>query len=313
MVTNLLLTASLLSSVPTKWNSNVAVRFRVVDDAGLIVSNAVITTNTQRDRLANLGHAGSPQRKIIAITDMNGCARIEFPCYSGEFSSQVSGERIYSEHKKDVLFKYARDSVYFAHLLEHEKDLSFTVRKKVNPIPMFCNRTGYYLKVPNGNGRFGFDIKENDWVHPYGRGKIQDFQIDYCCSLTNGNKRIEGSILFPGDGCGAYKLKKMPFGFCSVYNADTNAVYNQRFDFVREITPTNFIEKTDVLCDDEYLVLRTRVKKDTQGVIVSANYSKIYGMFAIDRILYFRESFFNPTPNDPNLEYNGENLAPRRR
>ena len=94
MVTNLLLTASLLSSVPTKWNSNVAVRFRVVDDAGLIVSNAVITTNTQRDRLANLGHAGSPQRKIIAITDTNGCARIEFPCYSGEFSSQVSGERI---------------------------------------------------------------------------------------------------------------------------------------------------------------------------------------------------------------------------
>ena len=91
------------------------------------------------------------------------------------------------------------------------------------------------------------------------------------------------------------------------------AVYNQRFDFVREITPTNFIEKTDVLCDDEYLVLRTRVKKDTQGVIVSANYSKIYGMFAIDRILYFRESFFNPTPNDPNLEYNGKNLAPRRR
>ena len=92
--------------------------------------------------MATLGHADSPQRTIIAITDTNGCARIEFPCYSGEFSSQVSGERIYSEHKKDVLFKYARDSVYFAHLLEHEKDLSFTVRKKVNPIPMFCNRTG---------------------------------------------------------------------------------------------------------------------------------------------------------------------------
>ena len=69
MVTNLLLTASLLSSIPTKWNSNVAVRFRVVDDAGLIVSNAVITTNTQRDRLANLGHAGSPQRKIIVARE----------------------------------------------------------------------------------------------------------------------------------------------------------------------------------------------------------------------------------------------------
>ena len=135
MVTNLLLTASLLSSVPTKWNSTVAVRFRVIDDAGLIVSNAVITTNTQRDRLANLGHAGSPQRKIIAITDMNGCARIEFPCYSGEFSSYVSAMGFYPEHKKNLRFNYARDSVFFAHLLEHEKHLSFTMRKTLNPIP----------------------------------------------------------------------------------------------------------------------------------------------------------------------------------
>ena len=30
-------------------------------------------------------------------------------------------------------------------------------------------------------------------------------------------------------------------------------------------------------------------------------------------MMCFEYSFFNPTPNDPNLEYNGENLAPRRR
>ena len=148
MVTNLLLTASLLSSIPTNWNSNVEVRFRVVDDAGLIVSNAVISTNTQRDRLANLGHADSPQRKIIAITDTNGCARIEFPCYSGEFSSYVSAMGFYPEHKKNLRFNYARDSVFFAHLLEHEKHLSFTMRKKLNPIPCFGYGAGDRIKLP---------------------------------------------------------------------------------------------------------------------------------------------------------------------
>lgn len=227
MVTNLLLTASLLSSIPTNWNSNVEVRFRVVDDAGLIVSNAVISTNTQRDRLANLGHADSPQRKIIAITDTNGCARIEFPCYSGEFSSYVSSMGFYPEHKKNLRFNYARDSVFFAHLLEHEKHLSFTMRKKLNPIPCFGYGAGEDFPFPLKNGRFGFDMEKGDWTVPHGKGEVADFIL----RREESNGVYRAVLEFEGPFNGAYKQKQeSSTSFKSTYRADTNHVYAQTMD-----------------------------------------------------------------------------------
>ena len=54
--------------------------------------------------------------------------------------------------------------------------------------------------------------------------------------------------------------------------------------------------------DDEYLVFRTRIVKDDNGNIVSANYGKIYG--AIRTVGFFgaKAIYFNPTPNDVNME-----------
>ena len=111
MFTNALVMASLLPLSPVNWNSDVTVDFLVVDNAGTAISNAVIMTRTQRDRLGNLGHAGPAQRKIGATTDANGRASIKFPCYSGEFSSSVSAEGFYLEEKKYQRFKYASESV----------------------------------------------------------------------------------------------------------------------------------------------------------------------------------------------------------
>ena len=52
------------------------------------------------------------------------------------------------------------------------------------------------------------------------------------------------------------------------------------------------------------LYLRVRTKLDSTGKIVSANYAKIYGDFP--KFTYF----YNPTPNDRNLEFDPDkNLA----
>ena len=53
---------------------------------------------------------------------------------------------------------------------------------------------------------------------------------------------------------------------------------------------------------DEYLVFRTRVVRDKDGKIVSANYGKIYGEIAAFRNFGYRRCFFNPVPNDVGLE-----------
>lgn len=275
MVTNLLLTASLLSSIPTNWNSNVEVRFRVVDDAGLIVSNAVISTNTQRDRLANLGHADSPQRKIIAITDTNGCARIEFPCYSGEFSSYVSAMGFYPEHKKNLRFNYARDSVFFAHLLEHEKHLSFTMRKKLNPIPCFGYGAGEDFPFPLKNGRFGFDMEKGDWTVPHGKGEVADFIL----RREESNGVYRAVLEFEGPFNGAYKQKQeSSTSFKSTYRADTNHVYAQTMDIWTKKRMGKETVRSQFVSDEEYLVIRSRSVVDADGNLKSCNYSKIYGV-----------------------------------
>ena len=300
MVTNLLLTASLLSSIPTNWNSNVEVRFRVVDDAGLIVSNAVISTNTQRDRLANLGHADSPQRKIMAITDTNGCARIEFPCYSGEFSSYVSAMGFYPEHKKNLRFNYARDSVFFAHLLEHEKHLSFTMRKKLNPIPCFGYGAGEDFPFPLKNGRFGFDMEKGDWTVPHGKGEVADFIL----RREESNGVYRAVLEFEGPFNGAYKQKQeSSTSFKSTYRADTNHVYVQTMDIWTKKRMGKETVRSQFVSDEEYLVIRSRSVVDADGNLKSCNYSKIYGGITAYRYFQFMTMVFNPKKNDANLEF----------
>lgn len=61
--------------------------------------------------------------------------------------------------------------------------------------------------------------------------------------------------------------------------------------------------------------LRTRVKLDADGEIISAHYAKIYGDFRFDpRGAVSFTYYFNPVPNDRNLEFDPQrNLFPKDR
>ena len=316
MFTNALVMASLLPLSPVNWNSDVTVDFLVVDNAGTAISNAVIMTRTQRDRLGNLGHAGPAQRKIGATTDANGRASIKFPCYSGEFSSSVSAEGFYLEEKKYQRFKYASDSVYFAHLLEHEKSLTFVLYHQKNPIALYSNFGYDDIRLPILGERIGYDIKVGDWVPPYGRGITTDFFVKYTESCTNGVLTGRSEILFDGLN-GAYRMKCLPSTtIWSDYSADAAAEYLTHFEMeVRFRNDGRFLDREhDILAGDEYLVLRTRAVANAAGGVKSANYSKIRGPMKIFKYFHFEQSCFNPTPNDTNLEFDERrNLAPRRR
>ena len=66
---------------------------------------------------------------------------------------------------------------------------------------------------------------------------------------------------------------------------------------------TVWLEESDVVNCGEYMVIRSRVKCDEKGNVVSANYSKILGsMGLVDRV-GVEEAVFNPRPNDTNLEF----------
>ena len=156
----------------------------------------------------------------------------------------------------------------------------------------------------------------DEWDGP--AGKIADFHIERFRVTTNGVKTIFGWIDF-APGCGAYKRNTTgDSSFPTTYNADTNATFLSRIPFECSSVSGNVVRAQDILGGDEYMVLRTRVMTNEVGVVTNCNYSKILGpmflshpTYPSDRV-HFKSLIFNPTPNDPNLEYDlKNNLAPR--
>lgn len=294
-------TASLMSS-----GDSMTVTAHVKDEYGKPAVGALVKIWTDKDRYQGL--ARSPMYSYFeTATDTNGVAVLHFPCHSQEFQCCAYGENYYREYGGRVYVKATLDyATWGVRLRERNKDIHFTLRNKKRPIPMFASGLPIGFELPDKQGTFGFDLKKHDWVSPYGKGEVADFSIKYSeVPMANGLFSCTGAVIFAGLD-GAYVMKKSKSKtFWSVHEADTNAVYVQQFPFsyIPAIGNAQKAQRHDVINEDEYLVLRTRTKTDALGNVKSANYSKIYAPFLVGGGLEFRESCFNPTPNDPNIEF----------
>ena len=303
MSSALLVFASIASLIP--FGNSMTVTAHVKEEDGSPISNATVKVWTDKSRYG--GWAKSSQYDYYTgITDANGTVKISFACYVAYFEGCAYSDRHYREDCGYIEIKHIGHADWSATLTEHSKDISFTLRRKKNPIPMYVSSTPLEFKLPAQKGFWGFDLKVHDWIAPYGKGKVADFSIEYSEeSMINGLYSCTGAVIFAKLN-GAYVMKKNKSkAFWSVHEADTNAVYAQRFPFhyIPAMDGSQPTYRHDTINEDEYLVLRTRVETDALGNIKSANYSKIYGPILVGRGFRFRESCFNPTPNDPNIEF----------
>jgi len=233
-----------------------------------------------------------------------------------------------------------------------DHDVEMVLPRILNPIPLFASYIdssgripGEEMTFPVHNQWVGFDLEVADWVAPHGKGKIADFQLRFSNQFKGWEDYFAGDInahmtkdkelskqrnkewtmekfkilygkwdglvemSFSGEGEGILEAKrfigyspmKLPHlapevGYSSTWNRAVNS-----YDGI-------------ILPKDTGFFLRTRVKKDQQGRIISANYAKFIGRLNVIantgkiEFLYY----FNPTPNDRNLEFNPEkNLFPK--
>ena len=276
----------------------------VFSEDGNPVTNAVVKATTERDRL-NISWTKPIKMKTWTVSSgKDGRAVLNFTCHSGYFEVEVSADGFYPERLRDQHFAVKLNSSNTGHIFEErEKELSITLRRIINPVDMVVHRFPH-KNFPRRSGEFGFDLEKGDWTAPFGAGKVADITLTYNLIFTNEMSRCSGSLSFNDSG-GAYKLKKQKSAsFVSVYEADSNAAYRTEFPFSSYCSYKDSRNYGAVLVaeDDEYLVFRTRVVKDEKGNIVSAKYGKIYG--AIRTVGFFGATaiYFNPTPNDTNLE-----------
>ena len=209
-----------------------------------------------------------------------------------------------------------------------------------NPIPLFSkkitNPTPYRpYKIPVEGEVVGFDFLVGDWVNPDGEGEVADIQFCYEKEFVEFRKsnfpmdklREENrmkyerqgkhwdedvfkeevgiwdsklEVSFPGEKEGLIKIDDQ-FIIHSVLRMPHLAPGH---GYESGYTEKKKTDPWDLARDDMGYFLRTRVKLDEDGEIESANYAKIYGEieFIPTGYVYFHY-YFNPTPNDRNLEF----------
>ena len=281
----------------------VVLKVNVHDEEGEPVTNAVVNIKTLK-RLVGVNVNPGDYRMIVARADTNGVVTVKFDAVASDSTYWLSAEGYYSPPYHDVHYKMKKDHLFYIDFAEHEKEESIILRKIRNPIPMFgCGSPSWLGEKLPIHGEYGFDMMVGDFVAPYGKGEVPDFFV----RKNYGDKSRDGksTLVFKGRGNGAYKINAFTDSeFRSCYAADTNAAFKTEFrhEYIKEDKEFCWREVCDV-DEDECLVLRTRCRYDEKGNLVTCHYSKIYGKIEIRSYFQFRGYAFNPTPNDPNLEF----------
>jgi len=255
---------------------------------------------------------------------------------NGEFNARTAMSLgTYLQAEKVGHYMARLDNLNNFHIPVGRAMMPFTLPRVVDPIALHAVRISS-IKLPVQNEWLGFDLAAADWVQPYGKGQVADIRFRFTNEFKGWNYsdeemrqsrhinkdkseeeirayygkwrgKLEVSFPNPQDGLieeteryWYYNELRLPHraptsGYQPGKHYETNT-YEQR--------------QRDRLVG---YFLRTRVKHDERGDIISANYAKIYEEIRFDaRGTVSFWYYFNPTPNDRNLEFDpARNLFPR--
>jgi len=294
------------------WVSgDVEITFRVVDDKGVPVPDARVS-----------GYFWSPHThnavgdQFDPLTNTNGACLVAGKGY-GDMYGQIRADGHYrTEFSVSLGDKVEAKTLGVWPL----KNPVVTLKAMRNPIPMYAKRDE--VEIPEQNKSLGFDFEKGDWVAPYGMGVIADLHFFYSLEtkdLWTGVEQFE--IANTNLMCGVQETEGDTYStFISKYEAPAEG-FNYRWNDILNRTKTKVIERKK-LAEENYLIFRSRAVVDSQGKLVRANYGKIYppikhGVDGGKAELSFTY-YFNPIPNDRNLEFDPdknlfggrENFAP---
>lgn len=297
----------------------------VVDDQnGRRLADAVVT--------ALLHPVGGRMESQIARTDADGSATIV-----GDFRLGFSL----------VCERQGHYPARFDHVPPRERiKLNVILPEVVNPIPLYACHKGRdwagVLEFPVEEDWVGFDLAVSDWVAPYGRGVISDLKFWFSKkflgyrstgeSLERALRLSKAAAAQRGESWNEEEFRKSAGAWEGTLRIASLGKKEGIIELQNRYVPYNRLKLQHLAPESGYIsriqvtantldpnsrsevgyFLRTRVKLDEAGEIVSANYAKIYGEFVVDprgsvSFLYY----FNPTPNDRNLEFDpSRNLFP---
>lgn len=175
-----------------------------------------------------------------------------------------------------------------------------------DPRPMLAY-AGLSLKSPPKGETWGLDLEYMDWMPPHGEGKHLDVLVSFEFETRQNGKHkweevaaVNFSFPNPMDGVQVCDIVEES-AFQSAYQVDLTRPFEPHLRLADADT------RYDFLPYHQYLVFRVRSVVSEIGEIRSAHYGKIYPTSDITTKEFgFRGVYFNPKPNDTNLEFDPE-------
>lgn len=297
------------ASYAAALENQATVRIEVVDEAGQPVPEAIVMlffqdTRSDRDRQLEL--------------KANEQGRIEAKGWS-------KGESL------DAILVISKTPGYHPSRQKQSADLDIRdfrfrlpIRKKENPIPMHVKRLE--IELPEQRVEIGFDFEKADWVQPYGKGEVVDCTFIGTKIFEDRDNNTTSVIMaFPGESSGllldpAAKVESLQ---CSDFKS-TRIAPEEGYEATREFVAKESTEGGyEGTTPNANYIFRSRTVLDEAGKIKSCHYGKLIKAVDVSFGSGIAEGnpsvgftyYFNPTPNDRNLEFDPQqnlfrNLGP---
>ncbi len=198
--------------------------------------------------------------------------------------------------------------------------LKLHIRKKENPIAMYAKNLE--LELPEQRKDIGFDFQKGDWVKPYGKGEITD-------CIFYGTKAYEDTHSFKTSVIMSFVGEKTGMLVDPIVGKEVTK--HSRFKTSRTALLNGYQQTKEFVIDykngfrdgstkETNYIFRSRVVLDEEGKIESCHYGKMIDAVDVAARSGFPDGnpivvftyYFNPTPNDRNLEFEPMlNLIPK--
>jgi hypothetical protein len=285
----------------------------IKDEQGDAVPNATVTVGSlpakartyKREKYLS-GETGEVVVKAVS-TEQIGAYIEKVGYYSTSFQFVAGDPPGLHDYGGETSKIYYDSLVKDGRWLPWNPTIPVVLREVRNPVPLYATWVDECL-LPN-DVDVGFDCEKGDFIKPLGRGVVADFTIRVS-SVGIVFKNATSTILLSAveDGGGFLRRRKIKSSaFISEYEAPIEG-YDRT------------VQTPDDVQADEYLFFKSRIVRNEEGNIVSANYGKLYGeveygpgknpdwksgepLKSVDYGWVRFSYYFNPTPNDRNLEF----------
>lgn len=279
------------------------ITFRVQDDAGQAVSNAVVNGYFLS---AGKSSKGQPFK---GVTDGKGIVVVE-----GKTLQGISAEFVKSQYHKTTVKEEIKQKRNKSDITSWIRDLPVVLKRIKKPVAMQTRTVmNPYVQMQDSAGAYNFknsakyDLTKGDFLPPHGKGLTNDVEFAWEMSIqkstTTGRPleyKTKCDIKLPGKQNGI--VKGTPDGdfktgkgsaLISGYEAPADG-YSGSISFYKTVAD-NKVDSND---DNHYLYyFRIRSELGRRDAVTNAVYGKIYGPVNGNFQYYL-----NPVSNDRNME-----------